>query len=446
MRLKTRLLAYLIAIHALFLVLTALTLLKTPLLFVAIEALLLGSLAAGVWLIGRALQPLGYTERFRDLLHEQNYSGRLALTGTPDLDRLIEVFNAMLAALYRERLAIGEQRGFLAQLLEATPAAVIVFDFDGAVSLVNAGATTLLDLQAPHGKRLADAGSARSRGLLTQLDAVALDGSALLTDSDGRRFRAQRSQFFDRGFARHFLMVEELTMELESLEHATYEKLVRVLAHEVNNTVAATGSVLDSLLFYRGQLIEADSIDFATAIDAVKRRNASLGEFIERFTRVVKMPEPELRPVDIGAMMDDIVWLNREQCKRLGIELAWGRRDAVPAMPMDAQLMEQALINIVKNAIEAVDASTALDRRIEISLSSQADAVVLAVCDSGNLLAGGQGAPARQLFTPFFSTKKGGQGIGLMFVREVLSRHGFSYRLEAVDGMTRFEIVFTRTT
>jgi two-component system nitrogen regulation sensor histidine kinase NtrY len=69
-----------------------------------------------------------------------------------------------------------------------------------------------------------------------------------------------------------------------------------VLAHEVNNTVAATGSVLDSLLYYRSQLAERDAGDFVTAIVAVKRRNISLGEFIDRFTRVVKMPAPELRP------------------------------------------------------------------------------------------------------------------------------------------------------
>jgi nitrogen fixation/metabolism regulation signal transduction histidine kinase len=131
--------------------------------------------------------------------------------------------------------------------------------------------------------------------LLTQLDALPLGDSQLLADADGRRYRGQRGQFYDRGFARHFLLVEELTEELASSERATYEKLIRVLAHEVNNTVAATGSVLDSLLYYRSQLAERDSEDFSTAILAVQRRNASLGEFIERFTRVVKMPAPELR-------------------------------------------------------------------------------------------------------------------------------------------------------
>jgi nitrogen fixation/metabolism regulation signal transduction histidine kinase len=394
--------------------------------------------------VQRALQPLGYTERFRDLLREQDYSARLALTGSADLDQLIEVFNSMLGALYRERLAIGEQRGFLEQLLEATPAAVLVFDFEGAVSLVNASALSLLGLDAPLGRRLGElaaaAGNARSAGLLAQLDGVTLGESALLADIEGRRYRAQRGQFFDRGFARDFLMVEELTAELESSERATYDKLVRVLAHEVNNTVAATGSVLDSLLFYRDQLQGGDQADFSTAIDAVKRRNASLGEFIERFTRVVKMPDPELRPVDIGAMVDDIVWLNREQCRRRGIELVWQRGDALATM--DAQLIEQALINIVKNAIEAVEASDSPVRRIELALEQGADGPRLSISDSGNLL--GE-LPSRQLFTPFFSTKKGGQGIGLMFVREVLSRHGFAYRLEAANGMTRFEIIFSAT-
>jgi nitrogen fixation/metabolism regulation signal transduction histidine kinase len=215
---------------------------------------------------------------------------------------------------------------------------------------------------------------------------------------------------------------------------------VRVLAHEVNNTVAATGSVLDSLLYYRAQLAERDGVDFATAIEAVKRRNASLGEFIERFTRVVKMPEPELRPASIKDMMDDIVWLNREQCKRRAIHIGWTRCDDVPAQPMDSQLMEQALLNIVKNAVEAVEAGGQDGRYIHLALAAGDAGATLSVIDSGNQLGA---LPARQLFTPFFSTKKGGQGIGLMFVREVLTRHGFSYKLAASgNGETRFDIGF----
>lgn len=305
---------------------------------------------------------------------------------------------------------------------------------------MNASAHALLRLVDPVGKPLSHWGE---DGLPSQLHALPVNKSALLTDPEGRRFRGQRGQFFDRGFAREFLIVEEMTDVLESSERATYDKLVRVLAHEVNNTVAATGSVLGSLLYYQGQLAERDREDFSTAIVAVTRRNVSLGEFIERFTRVVKMPEPDLRPTSLAAMMDDILWLNREHCKHSGITISWTRRDELPALYLDRHLMEQALLNIVKNAVEAIEASqreTGAPAYLQLALEDEGHQVRLSIIDSGNRL--GE-LPARQLFTPFVSTKKGGQGIGLMFVREVLNRHGLTYRLYSNQAEeTVFEMTF----
>lgn len=434
MTLQRRLHVYLIAVHVLLAGLALLLLRDAMLVFLALEVLLICSLALGMRLVKLAMQPLEYTGRFRDLIQNEDYAARLTDSQVPELDELVALFNTMLGTLYSERLALGEQRGFLDSLLEATPAAVIVFDYENKISLMNASATALLQRDDLQGRTL---------GL--QLDALPLYDSRLLTDADGRRYRGQRGQFFDRGFARHFLLVDELTVELESSERATYDKLIRVLAHEVNNTVAATGSVLDSLLYYRDQLTERDGEDFSTAIVAVKRRNTSLGEFIERFTRVIKMPEPVRKPNAIAAMMDDILWLNREHCKRSGIEIGWTRCDAVAPQQMDSHLMEQALLNIVKNAVEAVEATTAetgVPGHVRFALIDDGERLVLSVTDSGNRL--GE-LPARQLFTPFVSTKKGGQGIGLMFVREVLSRHNFPYRLAPTgDGETRFEISFPR--
>jgi len=457
--LRTQLGAYLAALHLPLFGCAALLLPRRPLWFVGAELLLLASLALGWLLVRRALEPLGYTRRFHDLLQDQQYAYRLAAPGARDLDDLVGMFNAMLAALHRERLAVGEQQGFLDRLLEATPGAVLVFDFDGAISLLNASASALLGLERPLGRPLAhwvEGGGAwaatldahareRSRRLAAQIDALPLDDSRMLTDPEGRRYRARRGQFFDRGFARHFVMVEELTAELEDSERAAYARLIRVLAHEVNNTVAATRSVLDSLLAYRGQLAACDADDFATAILAVKRRNVSLGEFIDRFTSVVKMPPPALRPAAIKDVMDDILWLNRDACNSRGILLAWARCDAVPALSLDVQLIEQALLNIVKNAIEAIEAGNAANGTsggaIRLELAREERRVRLSVIDSGGQL---DATPVRQLFTPFFSTKRGGQGIGLMFVREVLQRHGCTWSLAAgeVAGDTRFDVWF----
>lgn len=434
MSLRWRLGAYLAALHLGVFVL-ALVYLRTHLpVFLAVELTLVISFVLGLRLVRSALRPLEYTARFRDLLEDKDYATRLVRSDAPELNALVSQFNAMLAALYQERLALGEQRGFLDSLLQATPSAVIAFDFEGRITLMNPSARALLGVDNPMGKALSHWDA---QPLAADLDALPLNDSRLLSTADGRRFLAQRRQFHDRGFARDFLLVDEMTDVLESSERATYDKLVRVLAHEVNNTVAATGSVLDSLLFYQSQLDARDADDFSTAIVAVKRRNVSLGEFIERFTRVVKMPAPERRPVSLAAMLDDILWLNRESCSSRGITIGWRQREELPLLPLDRQLMEQALINIVKNAIEAVEAVPG--GHVQFELARDGARLRLAVCDSANSLGS---LPARELFTPFVSTKKGGQGIGLMLVREVLQRHQLDFRLASETGETRFEIWF----
>jgi two-component system nitrogen regulation sensor histidine kinase NtrY len=455
LNLRRRLLGYIWLLHLAVFALVLWLYRERPLVVVSVELVLVASALLGSWLLGRALQPLDYTRRFQELLQEHNYAARLQQAPEDELAGLVQQFNQMLEQLHDERLRLGEQRGFLDRLLEATPSAVLAFDFDGRVRLVNASALALLGITAPEGHALGDwaAGGAsfanaadaaareRTLQLLAQLEELPLGESRLLADADGRRYRAQRSHFFDRGFARHFLLLEELTEELDSSERATYEKLVRVLAHEVNNTVAATGSVLDSLLFYKPQLTVADGVDFATAIEAVQRRNASLGEFIERFTRVVKMPAPEPRPTDLRELLEDLLGLYREPGRARGVEVSFARVEQVPLVSIDRNLFEQALLNIAKNAVEAAEASArerGASGRVEFELYPEDGRVRLAVVDSGDRL--GE-VPPGQMFTPFFSTKKGGQGIGLLFVREVLQRHGIAYRLAADGrGRTRFDL------
>ncbi|MFZ6731144.1 sensor histidine kinase [Undibacterium sp. Ji42W] len=449
MSLKRRLLAYLFFIHGIFLVLAFSFYLSQPLLIICVELGLACSLALGIYLLNKVLQPLDFAQQFHDLLQDENYASRIKGDSNKEINELVVLFNRMLEALYKERLELGEQRGFLDRLLEATPTAVIVFDFDDKISLMNTSAQNLLDVTETAGLNLQQLilknKIISSTELLQQLQQLLPGDSAVYGDTEGRRYRCQRNQFTDRGFKRDFVLIDEITAELASSEKATYEKLIRVLAHEVNNTVAATGSVLESLLFYRGQLQTEDSHDFVTAIAAVRKRNGNLGEFIERFTRVVKMPEPELKPHDLAAMLDGIVYLYRQQCNELGITFKWLMREEIPLQMLDGHLMEQALLNIVKNAIEAVETSIkpGLQKtgyvNLELRRDADTQAIMLSVRDSANLLSE---VPHGQLFTPFFTTKKGGQGIGLMFVREVLNRHGYSHKLMTNgQGETSFDIL-----
>lgn len=442
MSLQIRLQLYLALIHLTLLGLVLSFLRQQPWMMLGIEVLLMASWSAGVYLLRKAMLPLGFARQFHELLEEANYSVRMKPHRNRELNSLISLFNHLLEVMHEERLRLGEQRGFLDRLLEATPSAVIVFDYDGNISLMNPVAKRLLAVTQDEGRTLASLmQEGSSPDLIAAMQNVNCGESTVFADSTGRRFRLQRGQFIDRGFARDFLLIDEITDELVSLEKATYEKLVRVLAHEVNNTVAATGSVLESLLFYRDQLREDDNQDFSTAIIAVQKRNVNLGEFIERFTRVVKMPEPDLRPVDVAALMDDIVYLYKQTCSEQGITIDWTHKEIPPPQMLDRHLFEQAMMNVVKNAIEAVRDRRSADSPAFVRLSLAQDEQQqwqLAVIDSGNGLAH---IAQENLFTPFFTTKKGGQGVGLLFVREVLHRHGLTHRLVAnADGNTQFTV------
>ena len=169
-----------------------------------------------------------------------------------DVDRLIQVYNRMVDALRGERVQLQEQQHFLARVLRESPGGIVVLDFDGRVSLANPAAERLL--QAP-GETLTGAElAALDRVLARDLVALAPGERRVLAVWGGRRVRALHGTFLDRGFRRSFYLLEELTEELRHSEKAAYEKLIRMLSHEVNNTVGASNSLLNSCLTYGVQL------------------------------------------------------------------------------------------------------------------------------------------------------------------------------------------------
>lgn len=455
MKLRHQLMLYLGVIHMLLLAWVFFNYLDQPVILLIAEIAILLSLGLGIVLTKRALKPYVFTQQFEDLLQDENYAARLKSNSNHELNDLVLHFNRMLELLYTERIRLGEQRGLLDKLLDAIPTAVFVFDFDGRLSLINASANELfeqkvrigsvLELSTANHESLTHDNLIHLQKMLDELNRLAIGESRVIGGRDGQRYRCQRNQFVDRGFRRDFLLVDEITAALQASEQATYDKVVRVLAHEVNNTVAATGSVMESLLFYKPQLRLDDQQDFGTAVEAVRVRNQHLAEFIERFTQVVKMPEPILRSCNMVEMIDRVLALYRQQCEALGIQLSVTRTSNVSAVMLDRQLFEQALMNVLKNAIEAVSprwesTATAHGAYVHIGLDYDLSSQILhlTIVDSGKKLTD---IPQDQLFTPFFTTKKGGQGIGLMFVREVCQRHGFAHSLTSRDnGDTEFSI------
>ena len=253
-----------------------------------------------------------------------------------------------------------------------------------------------------------------------------------------RRLKCHHGTFVDRGFPRGFLLIEELTEELRQFERAVYEKFIRVMSHEVNNTVTASNSLLQSSLTYSTELDAANRPDFEEAIGIVIDRTAQLSTFLRRFADVFRLPPPHTRPCDLIGILKDIVRLAAARPDAGGITWKWELEKPSVCVEIDRGLMEQALLNIVKNAIEAVGGEGTITLRV-----TSADAGTrLTIEDSGP----GMTLEAQaNLFTPFFSTKPHGQGIGLTLVQEILAGHHAHYALERTPQVTtRFTVTFNR--
>ena len=205
-------------------------------------------------------------------------------------------------------------------------------------------------------------------------------------------------------------------------ERAAYVKLIRLMAHEVNNTVAAMSTALGA--------VDADDPD--GLLEACRHRAMALSEFIGRFADLVKTPEPRLERTDTACLVDDCATFLESICTQHGVQFGLRSENSATVMA-DAAQIEQVLVNIVKNACE----STGRGGHVTVTVAGP----TITVADDGPGISPDKAA---QMASPFFTDKPGGQGIGLTFVREVLSRHNCTYSLASspADSLTRFTITF----
>jgi nitrogen fixation/metabolism regulation signal transduction histidine kinase len=431
--LRARFVTYLIAVHVLMAATAVLVVRQYPYWLIAAEAVLLVSFVVGLALIRHFFSSISFVEDSAQLLEDSDLMSRYREVGQPSLDRLIRVFNRMVDSLRDERVRLEEQQQFLARVLKESPGGIVVLDFDGGIDMANPAALRLLqaDAGAVRQKRPGELGS-----LGADLDALADGETHVAPIWGGRRVRIHRGSFVDRGFRRGFFLLEELTEELRQSEKAAYEKLIRMLSHEVNNTVGASNSLLNSCLTYGSQLSSDDREDFEHAIGVVIARTAQLNTFMRSFADVVRLPQPQKQEIAIADLVRDLARLLGGEAERRRVRVVQEAASDLGRVAMDRAQLEQALVNVAKNGLEAIGSDGTLTIR-----ARRRDGVrVLEVEDTG------PGIPptARgQLFTPFFSTKENGQGIGLTLVQEILANHKFGYALDGPpDGPTTFTILF----
>ncbi|MEA2605146.1 MAG: two-component system, NtrC family, nitrogen regulation sensor histidine kinase NtrY [Acidobacteriota bacterium] len=425
MSLRAKIIAYLVLIHAVLAVISFVVLWENRLWLLAVEGLFVLSVVLGFLLVRAFFVPLELIRTGAELIGERDFTSQFREVGQPEMDALIHVYNQMIGRLREERLKLQEQHYLLDRLLAASPAGIVTLDFDGRVTSLNPAAARLLQISQEEAKEKDLAGLAPPLG--PALAAVPLGGSEVVSLQGGRRIKTSRAEFFDRGFPRSFLLLEELTEELRASERAAYGKLIRMMSHEINNSVGAVGSLLDSFRGYAPDLGTEDRDDFLQGITVAITRLENLRAFMNGFAEVVRLPPPDRRPTDVKQLVDEILILLRPELDKRRIAVAWEKSTSIPPIDLDRNQIEQVLVNVLKNAMESIGE----DGAIVFRLGFEKGPPCLSIKDSG------PGIPEdvrALLFTPFFSTKRNGRGLGLTLVQEILTAHGFDFSLGTGEG------------
>lgn len=419
MRLRTKYIFFVVTLHLVTLVLSYFIFSANKIFFIISEIFVIISVIIAIQLYRQLIRPLKLLMQGVDAIRDRDFNVKFLSTGKHEMDQLISVYNHMIDELRKERTRQEQQHFFLEKLIHTSPTGIIILDYNGYIQQINPKARQLLAVDA--GVYDLPAGNA-----LSQYISLLKSGETITVKPDGvNTYKLQKSHFIDRGFPRHFIMIEELTAEILAAEKHVYGKVIRMMAHEVNNTIGPVNSIIQSTL-------EATplSIPLKEALQVALDRNQNLNLFMRNFAELVKLPQVNKKQVDLRKLINDVCILMKMKSEEHEVALIV----TVPLLYIsaDEQQLEQALINIVKNAIEAVGEKGS----VTFALKGRQ----LIITDTGK----GISTPQQELlFTPFFSTKKDGQGIGLMLVREILVNHGFEFSLKTVAArQTEFVINF----
>jgi two-component system nitrogen regulation sensor histidine kinase NtrY len=356
------------------------------------------------------VRPLQTMTNLLAALREGDYSIRARGAREDDAlgEALLEV-NLLGETLRVQRLGAFEATALLRTIMAEIDVAVFTFDPDRRLRLVNRAGENLLG--QPIDKLLGR--SAEQLGLAVCLDSNEDAPLTLNFPGGSGRWGVRRSTFRERGLPHELLVLTDLSRTLREEERRAWQRLVRVLGHEMNNSLAPIKSIaasLESLL--QRQPPPADWQDDArSGLKSIASRADALSRFMQAYARLARLPPPQKEDVDLGELVSRVVNLE----PRLRVNLMPGPRATISA---DAAQIEQALINLVHNA---VDASLESGGGVSMGWRANGDCVEVFIEDEGH----GIMNPGN-LFVPFFTTKPEGSGIGLALSRQIAEAHGGS--------------------
>jgi nitrogen fixation/metabolism regulation signal transduction histidine kinase len=352
---------------------------------------------------------LGTASVVLEALRQRDYSQRARLRGDGGpIDVLMREINALSEHLERERTDTEESGAMLRAVVEHVDVALLAFDDAGVLRLWNPAAKRSFP-------RLANGTSPRELGMEDWLSGPAERSVRLPGDLSEAEFELRRGVFYRNGRRYQVVLLASLQRVRRREERAAWQRLLRVLGHEVNNTLAPVHSLAATC----SHMLEDDGASAVPAVrdalEVIGHRAQSLTHFIGEFSRLARLPVPRPTRLELRSLIERLAALDN----RCPVRVVEGAELSIEA---DGPLLEQALINLIRNA---VDASEATGGAVSIEYRAENDSAVVHIIDDGLGIANPD-----NLFVPLFSTKPGGSGIGLVLARNIIEAHGGEVRLQ----------------
>jgi two-component system nitrogen regulation sensor histidine kinase NtrY len=371
-------------------------------------------LAAAALARERVVRPLQTLSNLLSALREGDFSVRGAGANENDAFGIaMTEVNALGNTLQSQRLGAMEATALLRTVMAEIDSAVFAFDGDGKLRLVNREGERVLG--QPYERLLGRDADALGLGVYLREDAPRT--LEITEDTRASRWDVRRREFRQDGLPHQLLVLTDVSHVLREEERLAWQRIVRVLSHEINNSLAPIKSIARSLrrVIRREPRAPDWEPEVLHGLDVIEGRSGSLSRFLQAYARLAQLPKPVRRPMDVESWVRNVAALE----ERLPVAVCPGPPTRVTA---DRDQLDQLLINIVRNAVDAV-ADTG--GGVRVSWAADDTSLVVDVDDEGH----GLGDTAN-LFVPFFTTKPNGTGIGLALSRQIAEAHGGTLTLE----------------